>query len=175
MTAKKKGAAKKASGEKASEPSESAQAKKNNLVVVGIGASAGGLEALEELFTTMPADTGMAFVVISHQSPGHVSLLPEPAVFESVRTLEPGWISDPIYCTDKVLAQPGVLRGGFAIIRVVERQPERSRSFEEAFDDVRRVWVVQHREEVNEAVIDSILTEGGFRIIRLPTPEELQT
>ncbi len=98
-----------------------------------------------------------------------------PAVFESIRSLEPGRISDPIYCTDKVLAQPGVLRGGFAIIRVVERRPERSRSFEEAFDDVRRVWVVKHREEVNEAVIDSILTEGGFRIIRLPTAGELQT
>ncbi len=98
-----------------------------------------------------------------------------PAVFEALESLEPGQISDPIYCTDKVLAQPGVLRGGFAIIRVSERQPERSRTFEEAFDDVRRAWVVQHREEINEVVLDDILTEGGFRIIRLPTAEELQT
>ena len=45
--------------------------------VVGVGASAGGLEALEELFRPMPADTGMAFVVITHQHPGHASLLPE--------------------------------------------------------------------------------------------------
>ena len=45
--------------------------------VVGIGASAGGLEALEELFRGMPADTGMAFVVVTHQHPGHTSLLPE--------------------------------------------------------------------------------------------------
>ena len=45
--------------------------------VVGIGASAGGLEALEELFRAMPPDTGMAFVVITHQHPGHTSLLPE--------------------------------------------------------------------------------------------------
>ena len=47
------------------------------LFVVGIGASAGGLEALEELFAPIPADTGMAFVVITHQHPGHTSLLPE--------------------------------------------------------------------------------------------------
>lgn len=45
--------------------------------VVGIGASAGGLEALEELLDNMPADTGMAFVVVTHQHPGHTSLLPE--------------------------------------------------------------------------------------------------
>ncbi len=45
--------------------------------IVGIGASAGGLEALDELFAQMPTDTGMAFVVITHQHPGHTSLLPE--------------------------------------------------------------------------------------------------
>ncbi len=45
--------------------------------VVGIGASAGGLEALEELFKAMPVHTGMAFVVLTHQHPDHVSLLPE--------------------------------------------------------------------------------------------------
>ncbi len=45
--------------------------------IVGIGASAGGLEALEELFAKMPTDTGMAFIVITHQHPGHTSLLPE--------------------------------------------------------------------------------------------------
>src|SRR5215469_12778505 len=45
--------------------------------IAGIGASAGGLEALEELFDNMPDDTGMAFVVVTHQHPGHTSMLPE--------------------------------------------------------------------------------------------------
>lgn len=45
--------------------------------VVGIGASAGGLEALEEFFRHAPTDSGIAFVVIMHQRPGHRSLLPE--------------------------------------------------------------------------------------------------
>jgi len=48
-----------------------------SLPIVGVGASAGGLEALEELFDHMPADTGMAFVVVTHQAPGHTSMLPE--------------------------------------------------------------------------------------------------
>ncbi|HVV85602.1 MAG TPA: chemotaxis protein CheB [Kofleriaceae bacterium] len=45
--------------------------------VVGIGASAGGLESLEHLFGTMPADTGMSFVVIQHLSPDFRSLMDE--------------------------------------------------------------------------------------------------
>jgi len=40
-----------------------------NTRIVGIGASAGGLESLEQLFSAMPTDTGMAFVVIQHLSP----------------------------------------------------------------------------------------------------------
>ena len=44
--------------------------------IVGIGASAGGLEAFEEFFTQMPSDSGLAFVVVPHQSPSHTSLLP---------------------------------------------------------------------------------------------------
>jgi two-component system CheB/CheR fusion protein len=45
--------------------------------IVGIGASAGGLEAFETFFRACPADTGMAFVLISHLDPDHQSLLTE--------------------------------------------------------------------------------------------------
>jgi len=45
--------------------------------IVGVGSSAGGLEALQELFTNMPSDTGMGFVAVSHLDPSHVSILPE--------------------------------------------------------------------------------------------------
>lgn len=45
--------------------------------IVGIGASAGGLEALEEFFSKMPVDSGMAFVVIQHLDPTHVGIMPE--------------------------------------------------------------------------------------------------
>ena len=50
---------------------------KNNFPIIGIGASAGGLEALELFFENMPADTGMAFVVIQHLDPDHVGIMPE--------------------------------------------------------------------------------------------------
>ena len=43
------------------------------VAVVGIGASAGGLEALKEFFQAMPANSGMAFVVVQHLEPDHHS------------------------------------------------------------------------------------------------------
>ncbi len=43
--------------------------------IVGMGASAGGLEALTQFFTHLPAQTGMAFVIIQHLDPRHESRL----------------------------------------------------------------------------------------------------
>ncbi len=45
--------------------------------IVGIGASAGGLEAFEDFFSQIDSETGMAFVIVTHQHPGYVSALPE--------------------------------------------------------------------------------------------------
>ncbi len=45
--------------------------------VVGIGSSAGGLEALEQFFRKVAPDVGMAFVVLTHLDPGHHSILTE--------------------------------------------------------------------------------------------------
>ncbi|MDD5319841.1 MAG: chemotaxis protein CheB [Methylococcales bacterium] len=47
------------------------------LPVVGIGASAGGLEALQIFFSNLSPHTGFAFIVVTHQQPGHISLLPD--------------------------------------------------------------------------------------------------
>jgi two-component system CheB/CheR fusion protein len=43
--------------------------------IVGIGASAGGLEAFRELLTHLPLDTGMGFVLVQHLDPQHESAL----------------------------------------------------------------------------------------------------
>jgi two-component system, chemotaxis family, CheB/CheR fusion protein len=49
----------------------------NRFPVVGIGASAGGLEAFRQLLSHLPTDTGMAFVLIQHLDPKQKSLLRE--------------------------------------------------------------------------------------------------
>jgi len=56
-----------------------------HFLVVGIGASAGGIRALRDFFGNVPADTGMAYVVILHLSPDHDSQLAE--VLQSVSLL----------------------------------------------------------------------------------------
>lgn len=49
----------------------------NDFLVVGLGASAGGVQALTEFFQNVPATTGMAYVVILHLSPDYDSQLKE--------------------------------------------------------------------------------------------------
>lgn len=70
-------------------------------VVVGIGASAGGLEALETLFDHLPADTQMAFVIVQHLSPDFDSMMEQllqrrtklPVhMIENEQAVEPGRI-----------------------------------------------------------------------------------
>ena len=51
--------------------------KSKTFPIVGLGASAGGLEALEAFFKAMPAKSGAAFVIVAHLDPKHVSLMPE--------------------------------------------------------------------------------------------------
>ena len=49
----------------------------NEFPIVGIGASAGGLDPIRKLLEMLPVDTGMAFVVIQHLATGQESMLPE--------------------------------------------------------------------------------------------------
>ncbi|MFI3218364.1 MAG: chemotaxis protein CheB, partial [Methylococcales bacterium] len=48
-----------------------------NFPIVGIGASAGGLEAFEQFFHGIPENSGLAFVLVPHLDPSHGSLLTE--------------------------------------------------------------------------------------------------
>ncbi|WP_218079317.1 chemotaxis protein CheB [Anthocerotibacter panamensis] len=53
------------------------QQAQEQLIIVGVGASAGGLEAFTQLLSHLPNDTGMAFVLIQHLDPTYQSMLPE--------------------------------------------------------------------------------------------------
>jgi two-component system CheB/CheR fusion protein len=72
------------------------------VLIVGVGASAGGLEALELLFRDMPTDSGMAFVVQQHLSPDFESRMEELLGRETalrVRTAQHGMLveRDTVY------------------------------------------------------------------------------
>jgi chemotaxis response regulator CheB len=71
-------------------------------LVVGIGASAGGLEALERLFEATPIDSGLAFVVVQHLSPDFRSLTDDILARRTripIRVVENGMrvVADTIY------------------------------------------------------------------------------
>jgi len=69
------------------EPHMKARDKKNKILaapkdtddfyIVGMGASAGGLEAFERFFQNMSNDSGIGFILVPHLDPTHVSLMPE--------------------------------------------------------------------------------------------------
>ncbi|HEV7508425.1 MAG TPA: chemotaxis protein CheB [Thermoanaerobaculia bacterium] len=71
---KKRPPPKRASGKRVAEPAGESPPK--SFPIVGIGASAGGLEAFRQLLQNLPADTGAAFVLVQHLDPKHESILP---------------------------------------------------------------------------------------------------
>ena len=65
---------------------------KKPFYIAGIGGSAGSLVALEEFFRNMPADSGMAFVLVSHLDPTHKALLAE--LLQRVTTMKVIQVTD---------------------------------------------------------------------------------
>lgn len=63
--------------------------------IVGIGASAGGLDAVRSFLQALPAKSGMAFVFIQHLSPEHISILPE--LLQKVAPIPVQQITDNIH------------------------------------------------------------------------------
>ena len=69
-----------------------------SFLLVGIGASAGGLEAVSELLAERPAKSGMAILLVQHLDPRHDSALAEilaKKVAIVVRTATDGAIAEP--------------------------------------------------------------------------------
>ncbi len=60
-----------------------------DFLIVGLGASAGGLDSFKKFFEAMPPDTGMAFVIVQHLDPSHKSILSDLLRnFTSMKVLE---------------------------------------------------------------------------------------
>jgi two-component system CheB/CheR fusion protein len=58
-------------------PEMRARASNPSCPIVGIGASAGGLEAFRQLLEHLPVETGLGFVLVQHLDPTHESILAE--------------------------------------------------------------------------------------------------
>jgi chemotaxis methyl-accepting protein methylase len=60
--------------------------------IVGIGASAGGLEALEQFLRQVPENSGLAFVIVQHLDPTHIGIMPE--LLQRTTTMEVFQVKD---------------------------------------------------------------------------------
>src|SRR3954466_10737785 len=97
------------------------------MYVVGIGASAGGLEALEKFFDHVPAKTGMAFVVVQHLSPDFKSLMDELLARHTelpIRLVEDGMLveRDHVYLIPP--KKEMIISGGRLLLSERDRQQE---------------------------------------------------
>jgi len=78
-------------------------------IVVGMGASAGGLDALQRFFDHMPAAHNLAFVVVMHRSPAHANLLPAILVKHSTMPIVEASDGMAIAARRVYVAPPGTL------------------------------------------------------------------
>ncbi|HEU4408276.1 MAG TPA: chemotaxis protein CheB [Polyangiaceae bacterium] len=105
------------------------QTPNHDLYVVGIGASAGGLEALERFFSHVPLDSGMAFVVVQHLSPDFKSMMDELLARRTdlpIRLVEDGM---PVEADHVYLIPPKtemIISGGKLLLSERDRQQELS-------------------------------------------------
>jgi len=99
---------------------------KNPFSIVGVGASAGGLEAFKIFLEALPADTGMAYVLVQHLDPQHDSMLAEllarstqiPVIEVKRRTpVEPDHVY--VISPDKKMA----LEGGMLVLSQRSKEP----------------------------------------------------
>jgi len=77
------------------EESASLTVSKNLFPIVGIGASAGGLDAFKKLITAIPEKSGMAYVLVQHLHPSHESSLPE--ILQRITSIPVIEISDNVH------------------------------------------------------------------------------
>lgn len=95
--------------------------------VVGIGASAGGLEALERFFDNLPEGTGMAFVLVQHLSPDFKSLMDELLARHTdlpIRLVKDGMRVEPDHVYLIPPKKEMIISGGRLLLSERDRQQE---------------------------------------------------
>ncbi len=135
--------------------------------VVGIGTSAGGLEALEQLFGNAPSDTGMAFVVVQHLDPTHEGMLPE--LLQRATGMKVIQAADGLHVErDHVYVIPpnkdlSILRG---VLQVIDAPPGRAPRL--PIDTFMRALADDQRERSVGVVLSGMGSDGtlGLRAIK---------
>ena len=134
--------------------------------VIGIGASAGGLEALIRFFEQMPADAGMAFVVILHLSPDHESNAPEILRRATAMPVTQVTHPVPVEANHVYVIPPGVeLTMNDGYVRVTPS--ERAKGRHVAVDVFFRTMAEVHKERAVCIVMSGTGSDGAVGLTRV--------
>ncbi|WP_157271366.1 CheR family methyltransferase [Azohydromonas aeria] len=134
--------------------------------VVGIGASAGGIPALQAFFKAMPADCGMAFVVVLHLSPRHASNL--AGVLQAVTGMAVSAPEEavPIERNKVYVVTPSkmlAMNDSYLSVNTLERARGRQVTIDLFF----RTLAVVHRERAFAVVLSGTGADGAVGITRI--------
>ena len=156
-----------------------------DLIIVGLGASAGGINALKEFFAGMPADSGMAFVVVQHLAPERESTLANILQHRTTMSVTQVTESEPVEPNRVYVIPPNrnlaVVDG---VIATTERvDPRGSRAAIDLFfrtlaDSYRRnavCIVLSGTGSDGTAGLKRIKENNGFAIVQDPADAEFDT
>jgi two-component system CheB/CheR fusion protein len=135
--------------------------------IVGIGASAGGLEALEQFLSHVPQASGMAFIVVQHLDPTHKGMLPE--LLQRVTAMPVQQVKDGIKVRPScVYVIPpnkdlSILRGKLYLL-----EPAASRGLRLPIDSFLRSLAMDQQERSVGVILSGMGTDGtlGLRAIK---------
>ena len=135
-----------------------------NLTLVGVGASAGGLEALTELLRYLPSAPNLALVVIQHLDPRHESILPELLAAETGMRVTPVQHDVQIRPGHVYVISPNtVLRVSEGRLVLEKRPPESFKPIDTFFTSL----ADEFRERAVGIVLSGTATDGTLGLARI--------
>jgi len=134
--------------------------------VVGIGASAGGLQAVKAFFQHMPDDSGMAFVVILHLSPDHQSIVDR--IIQEVTRMPVQQVTETTVIKQNTVyvippAHHLTMNDGYLSVSAADRQPGSNIAIDLFFRDLADV----HKERAFCLVLSGTGSDGAVGLSRI--------
>ncbi len=135
--------------------------------IVGIGASAGGLDAFEQFLMNIPENTGMAYVIIQHLDPTQKGMLPE--LLQRITKMKVFQVKDHMVVKPDCVyvippnASMSILKGVLYLF-----QPVESRGLRLPIDFFFRSLAIDHKELAIGVILSGMGSDGslGIRAIK---------
>jgi len=163
-------------------PAAAAKKTEHDFSIVGLGASAGGLEALKRFFKSIGSNTGLAFVVVQHLDPNHESMMASLLSRYTEMEVREARDATPLKANEVYLIPPGkfirVVDGGLFLDAPVQRRGMRMpidhffRSLAEARGEQAIGVVLSGTGSDGSQGIREIKAAGGLTIVQQPDSAE---